>query len=53
MVPLKYPELKRVIIMVKRPIMGPKVAIKAVTMPSRAPKQRIVAKSLFERISTL
>lgn len=53
MIPPKYPELKRVIIMVRRPVMGPRVAINAVATAPRAPKQTIVATVLLERISTI
>jgi hypothetical protein len=53
MVPPKYPELKRVIIMVRRPVMGPRVAMNAVAIPPRAPKQRIVATASLERISVV
>jgi len=53
MVPPKYPELKRVIIMVRRPVMGPRVAINAVATAPKALKQRIVATALLERISVV
>jgi hypothetical protein len=53
MVPPKYPELNRVIIMVRRPVMGPRVAMNAVATPLRAPKQRIVATALLEGISVV
>lgn len=33
--------------------MGPRVAMKAVAMPPRAPKQKIVATALLERISVV
>ena len=53
MVPPKYPELKRVITIVRRPVIGPRVAMNAVEIPPRAPKQRIVATALLERISVV
>jgi hypothetical protein len=51
MVPPMYPELKRVMTIVRRPVRGPRVAINAVATPPRAPKQSIVATALLERIS--
>lgn len=38
-----YPELKRVMIIVRRPVWGPRVAMKAVHTAPRAPKQKITA----------
>jgi hypothetical protein len=53
MVPPTYPELKRVITIVRRPVLGPRVAMNAVAMEPRAPKQSIVATALLERISAV
>lgn len=50
MVPPRYPELKRVMTMVRRPVRGPRVAMNAVAVLPRAPKQSIVATALLERI---
>jgi hypothetical protein len=51
MVPPTYPELKRVITMVRRPVMGPRVAMNDVAMPPRAPKQKIVATAWLESMN--
>lgn len=53
MVQPRYPELKRVMTMVRRPVMGPRVATNAVETAPRAPKQRIVATALLGRISVV
>jgi hypothetical protein len=51
MVPPKYPELKRVMTIVRRPVRGPRVAMNAVATPPIAPKQSIVATASLQRIS--
>ena len=38
-----YPELNRDIIMVRRPVCGPKIEMKATKVVASAPKHRIVA----------
>ena len=43
MVPPTYPELKRVMIIVRKPVFGPRVAMNAVAAAPKAPKQNITA----------